>query len=480
MKFLLRLWILVLTVGLVSCLKEDEYATDTSARLAFAEEKIDLDTIIAGQATSTYSFMVYNKNTKAIRIAQVYLELGANSPFFVNVDGSSVHATSVSGLEIGAEDSLRVFLFANATDSDQDAPQLITDRLVFVTEGGVQQAVTLEAEAQSVYTLQGKVITSDETFLTTRPYQIYDSLVVAEGATLTLNAGTRLYFHPSARLIIRGKLLAQGSVDSPVLFRGDRLGNMFAGQPYDRIPAQWGGIVIAGNSYGNQLNFCDIHSGEFGLRVDSGAITQEKLRLENSVVHNVSGDALSLTMSKVFVGNSQITNAGGKCVTILGGDNEFVQTTIANFYPFSANRGVALKYSNISGTTTYPLITATFRNTLITGYTKDEILAEASSDNTVAFNYLYQNCLLDTEEITDSDYIISCLWDNGDATTARENNFSPAFDLEKLLFYFTLAEGSQAVDGGDATIGLLYPTDRMGRSRTTDGKPDIGCYELIK
>lgn len=479
MKFLLQLLgVALCAVGLISCLRDDEYTTDASARLFFAEEKVDLDTIIAGQATNTYSFMVYNKNAQAIRISQVYLEKGANSPFYVNVDGSSVHSTSIAGIEIGAEDSLRVFLFANATDTNKDAPEEISDRLVFVTEAGIQQFVTLEADAQSVYKLKGEVITSDKTLLTTRPYQIYDSLVVAEGATLTLNAGTRLYFHPTARLIVRGRLVAVGSADSPVLFRGDRLGNMFAGQPYDRIPAQWGGIVFAGNSYGNHLNFCDIHSGEFGLRVDSGSITQEKLRLENSIVHNVSGDALSLTMSKVFVGNSQITNAGGHCVAILGGDNEFVQTTIANFYPFSANRGVALKYSNVHGATTYPLLSATFRNTLITGYSTDEIQAEFSEDKSVTFNYLYQNCLLNTKEVEDGSHIVNSLWENDKAVVTREKNFAPSFDLEKLLFNFTLSESSQAVDEGDVTIGLQYPTDRQGRAR--DNKPDIGCYELIK
>ena len=87
--------------------------------------------------------------------------------------------------------------------------------------------------------------------------------------------------------------------------RGDRLENMFSQQPYDRIPGQWGGIVLDKGSYDNKLNFCDIHSGSFGILCDSSDITKEKLVVENSIIHNMSGDVLSVRASKVFVGNSQ-------------------------------------------------------------------------------------------------------------------------------------------------------------------------------
>lgn len=102
-------------------------------------------------------------------------------------------------------------------------------------------AVILNAFGQSVTTLKGKVITRDTILSSRRPYQIYDSLVIAKDATLSVRPGVRFYFHRGAQLIVHGKLLAQGALNNPIIMRGDRLGNMFSQQAYDNIPGQWGG-----------------------------------------------------------------------------------------------------------------------------------------------------------------------------------------------------------------------------------------------
>ncbi len=290
----------------------------------------------------------------------------------------------------------------------------------------------------------------------------------------------RLYFHPGTGLTVHGTLVAQGTLNAPVQLRGDRMGYMFSHQPYDRIPGQWGGVTFTTESYDNKLEYCDIHSGTFGLRCDSSATDREKLRLENSIVHNVSGDALYARSSKIFIGNSQITNAGGNCVTIFGGDNTFVHCTIANFYTFTGGRGVALSYSNVDGTSRLPLQAATFLNCLITGYSSDEIMGTQSDRyKDDAFNFLFRNCLLDTPEVTD-DHIVNCLWDNDKDghEVWRETNFSPAFDLEQLIFTFVPGNRSQAVNRPDAEItATYYPTDRNARDRLNGMGPDMGCYE---
>ena len=466
---------------LSGCMKDDEYSTSASDRLSFSTDTVNLDTIISGQATNTYTFEVYNHNKKAIRISSVYLKNGANSDFHVNVDGVYLEGGSASDIEIGAEDSIRVFLMANATVYDSDDPVKTQDKLVFVTEGGAQQEVTLIAYGQDVIPLNAITLTNDTTLSAQRPYLVYDSLVVAEGVTLTVKAGVKFYFHPDANLIVHGTLIANGTTNNNVMMRGDRLGYMFSQQPYDRIPGQWGGVIFTSESYGNHLNYCDIHSGTFGIQCDSSDTGLDKLTLENSVVHNVSGDALSAKSSKVFVGNSQITNAGGNCVTLLGGDNTFVHCTIANFYAFSTGRGVALYYSNEDGSSRLPLENATFMNCLITGYSTDEIVGSQSTSHTSdAFNYLFQNCLLDTPEV-EGDLIQNCLWDNDDHEVYREGNFSPEFDLDQLIFTFGLDARSQAVNSADASIAnSYYPYDLNGRSRLSDDGPDIGCYEYIE
>ena len=468
----------LLLCSITSCLDDEEYSVSASDRLSFSTDTVKMDTVISGQPTNTYTFQVYNRGKKSLRIPQVYLASGSASPYHVNVDGTYLEGGAGKDFEISDGDSLRVFLFLNAPDRDSDLPVAENDKLVFVTEAGVSQEVVLTAAGQSVIPLKGKVLTGDTVLKSRRPYQILDSLVVEEGATLRLSAGVNLLFHPDVNFIVKGRVLAEGTVELPVTFRGDRLGNMFSDQPYDRIPGQWGGMEIRETSFGNHLNFCDIHSGTFGIRCDSSDIEQEKLRLENSIVHNMSGDVLRAKMSKIFVGNSQLSNASGNCVTLLGGHAIFVHCTIANFYSFTGGRGVALAFRNFEGENRLPLYQAAFYNCIVTGYSDDEVMGGRSERyEEDEFNYLFHTCLLNTPEYED-EKVVNCLWDNNDNEVCRDKNFFPDFDFKQLIFSFGLSKLSLAVDQADATITRQsYPIDRLGRSRDLDEGPDIGCYE---
>jgi hypothetical protein len=467
-------------------MKDEDYSVSPDDGFVFSQDTISFDTVISGQPTNTYTFQVYNPSARAIRINKVYLEGGASSPYRVNVDGTFLEGGHGSDFEIRSKDSIRVFLYLNANDADQDDPVPANDRLHFHSEGGAIGTVVLEAAGQSVIPLKGWVCQSDTTLDAKRPYQIKDSLVIADGVTLRLAPGTRLYFHADATLKIHGRLIANGTLQEPIVMKGDRLGNMFSNQPYDRIPSQWQGIVITETSKGNLLNYCDIHSGLWGIRIDSTDISNESLRMENTILHNFAQHALEVRNAQVFVGNSQISNAGGNCVHLRGGDATFVHCTIANFYPFAGGRGAALDFANYDGEARYPLERAHFFNCLITGYGEDEIMGSASERYTEdAFNYGFHYCLLNTPEVEDENAFINCLWENSKDSTAREKNFNPAFDLDKLFFTFTLHPKSRAVDAADPEISSeWYPLDLAGRprrSRDNSGDlPDVGCFEAVE
>ena len=401
-RFFSTLWALGLAMwvvpgALVSCMSDDDYTTSPQARLAFSTDTVAFDTVISGQPANTRTFMVYNRNEDAIRLPEVSLAGGAESAFRVNVDGTFLENGSGSGFEIAGKDSMYVFVEMTPPVNQTDEPVETKDDLVFTTEGGVRQAVVLTAYGQDVEPLYARVLANDTTLSSSKPYQIFDSLVVASGATLTISEGVRLYFHPDSRLIVHGTLRVEGTPGNPVLMRGDRLGNMFTDQPYDRIPAQWGGVEFTAESLGNVISHADIHSGTFGLRCDSSGTEREKLRVENSILHNFSGDALYARMSRIFVGNTQITNAGGNCVTLYGGDNTFIHCTIGNFYAFTGGRGVALEFFNEDNGIPLPLQRADFANCIITGYSSDEIMGHASERyRDELFNYSFHYCLLNT------------------------------------------------------------------------------------
>lgn len=484
--FLLPL-LFLLPFLLGSCLGEEDYTTSPNDIFAFSTDTVRFDTIISGSPTNTYTFTVYNRNKKAIRIPTVSLDGGAASPFKVNVDGTTLTDGAASDFEISGEDSLIVYLMANVPETDTDEPVDYADNLAFQTEGGMVQKVALRASGQSVITLTGLTISADQTWQARRPYRIIDSLVVAEGATLTLAAGTRLYFHPSASLIVRGTLRSEGTLDNPVEIRGDRLGNMFAGQPYDRIPGQWGGITFASSSYDNYINFTDIHSGTYGLRVDSSDVSRRTLTVENSIIHNPTYHGLDVRMAQVYVGNTQITNSGGDCVRVRGGNAEFVHCTLGRFFVFSGGSGYALTFANHDGDIPLPLSRLAFSNCIITGYQSDELMGNQSERFTdTDFNYTFRNCLINTPDPEDDGtHFVNCQWDNDDASTGgsdsviREENFTPAFDLDALTFSFRLSDKSKATGTADASVtAQTYPADRLGQTR--GAAPDMGCYQHVE
>lgn len=288
-----------------------------------------------------------------------------------------------------------------------------------------------------------------------------------------------LLFAPGAGLRVEGTLVAQGTLAEPITLRGDRLDYMFPLQPYDRIPGQWDGVTFTSTSYGNTLNFCNIHSGNYGLRCDSSDTAVEKLRLENSVVHNMKGDCLTLIASRAFVGNSQLTNALGNCVTLRGGDAHFVHCTIGNFYPFEGNRGKALYLYNSLNGRRLPLTQALFENSIVSGWSDDELFAAFLDDTSTAHNYLFRSCLLTTPEPTSSDDLANfpaCVFENTTDTLWGSKNFRD-FDYDTLVFDFRLDSLSPARHAGDAAISRqYYPYDRRGLARSS-AAPSVGCYQ---
>lgn len=481
------LWLFLTAIIMIGCLGEENFSTSAGDKVVCSVDTLNLDTVIPGQGSVTHTFLVRNLGARALRVNKIQLGQGSDSPFRVNVNGDYLKGgVNTIPQELHSGDSLRVFVEVTTTSDDtKDDLYESLDYLTFLTESGAATTVVLKAQSMNVIPTRALIINNDTLLDAMRPYQILDSLVIEEGCTLSLPAGARLYFHPDADLIVRGTLKATGTLENPVIFRGDRLGMMFENQPYDRISSQWQGIKFYSTSKDNTLNYCDIHSGKFGIWADNTDIT-----IENSIIHNVQGNGIECRASDLWVANTQITNAGNDCVNITGGEYEFIHCTIAHFYPFtdSTEGGAALRFTNgvvetNNTTTKYPIDKLMFRNCIITGRNDDEIFGDDKSpkfgENPIPFSYGFQNCLLCTPK-DDSLNQQFCKWEN-DAPKEfqRAKNFLPEFDYETLTFSFTLNPSSQAVDTASPEISQLYNTDRIGISRiNTDNQPDMGCYEF--
>ena len=80
------------------------------------------------------------------------------------------------------------------------------------------------------------------------------------------------------------------------------------------MSGQWRGIRFEETSYGNELDYVDIHGTFDGVQVDSSDVTRQTLAIRNSTIHNCQGNALGVVNSNVFVENCQLTNTLGKAI----------------------------------------------------------------------------------------------------------------------------------------------------------------------
>ena len=469
-----------------SCTDKQDFSTHPSHRLIFSTDTVAFDTLFTEVSSATQIFLIHNPNKTALCIAHAALAGGESSPYRVNIDGLS--GTKFSDLAIPGGDSIYVFVEVTIDPRGQDAPFEVKDSLLFTLESGITQKILLTASGQDATVLRGTVIDCDTRFTSSRPYLIYDSLCVVAGSTLYVEPGTRLYFADKVEMQIYGRIEAVGTADSLVLFRGARTDRMFDYLPYDRLTGQWGGITLHEESTDNRFVHCDIHSGTYGLRAKSSNTEQQKLVMQSSQIHNVEEDALQLTQCWASFTNSLFTNAGRHCVNILGGKTDFVHCTIANFFPWKAERGVAVSISNYieEENIPYPLLGANFINSIITGSKSDELLSSIVTETDTAdwseyaqysFAYSVINSWSKSRE-PDTLHFSHIVWEHKDSTAYGSNNFR-TIDQSNFIYDFHL--DSLSVARGIATDEYidLIPYDKDGQPLTT-GNIDAGCYQYAE
>lgn len=491
MKDILKIWCLVLAVGIAiglsGCRDERGFSTDPNHKLSFSTDTVAFDTLFTEVSSATNMFLVYNHNKADLRIAHAALAGGEDSPYRVNIDG--LPGTTFSDLAIRGGDSMYVFVEATIDPRGQNDPFEVYDALQFTLESGVTQQVVFSASGQDATVMRGMVITGETTLTAARPYLIYDSLRVEQGATLRMEAGTRLYFANKAELQVHGRIEATGTADKPIVFRGARTDRMFTYLPYDRLSAQWGGITLHESSTNNLFTHCDIHSGTYGLRARGNDTDERKIEMHNSQIHNVDEDALELTLCKAFFTNCLFTNAGKHCVNILGGEMDFVHCTMANFYPWKNREGVAVHIANNlaeEANTAYPLLGVNFVNCIVTGSKSDElttsIIEKSDSEDWSGYTqFSFKHSLINSwkSAIEPSEqHFSNIVWENKDNAAYGQGNFRTV-DHDNFIYDFHLDALSVARGMGTNEYPDPLPCDKDERARTS-GAIDVGCYQYVE
>lgn len=469
----------MLAVIIVACNDDTDFSTDFNHRLAFSSDTICFDTLFTTLGSPRGGAMVYNRNDKDLRIMSAELAEGGASGFRVMVDGQ--YGTSMRDLEVRSGDSLYVFAEVTPEKNGEEKPVKLCDKLVFTLESGAQQAIDLVAYGRDVVFMNAVTVNSDSV-IKRGHYVVYESLVVAQGATLTIEAGTTLYFHDEVPLVVHGTLTAVGAKDAPIVFRGDRTDRIFPYLPYDRLPGQWDGVLFTSTSNGNRLEYCDVHSANYGIKIEPGDAGVQRLAMNASRLENFYGHAMELVQADVDVTNSLIANAGGNCVKVVGGKVRFSHCTIANFFVFKA-RDVALALHNNYDETPAPLYGADFINCIITGSGTDEVmgyLKDLGDDYPDGRNYYFENSLINTVVPEGDEHFVNIVVDDAEASPFAQEHFK-TIDHDVFYYDFHLSELSAARSlGGDAFLAdpiLMYDKDGVQR---VQGSVDAGCYLYVE
>ena len=477
-----------------ACDRYDDFTADRAATLAFSADSVRFDTLITTVPSATKTLIVYNHGDKGVRISEVALEKGAASNFRVNVDGQDMsrsEANRIYDFEVRRRDSIFVRIEVTVPQLDTDSIQHLEDALVFTLESGVRHRVVLSVGGQNAaHFLRGFIVEADTTFATSLPIVIYDSLVVGQGSVLTLQAGTQLLFHEGAFMRVRGRLVASGTLNAPVVFRGDRTDHMFDYLPYDRLPARWEGITIDEGSKDNILEYVDIHSAKYGIVcrglaeeistfTSTDTIQSPHFTLLNSCIHNIGGPGIDGFDAVMVVQNSEVSNTLGNCVNLVGGVAQFTHCTLAQFYALDAQRGNALFFTDSIASS--PIRLCDFNNCVIVGYADDELMGDVNIDGPTPANFHFRNCYIATVETDMPERFIGIVYDKYDKNThplSGSSNFT-LIDTHNFLYDFTPKDSSLIRGVADPLLARPLPTDRLGRNRFADGAPDAGCYEYL-
>ena len=468
LKKRIGLWITVIALAIAATLSsciEDGFTTSSSDVLAFKKDTVAFDTVITLQGTATKQMVVYNRSSKQINISSIKVAgLASKGHFHLNVDG--IRGDSFQNVEIRGNDSIYIFIEAYLDEMERNEPTLIEDRLEFVTNG-VTQNVTLTAWGQDVVRIMGDTISRNTRFTADKPYLIYDTMYVSPNVTLTLDAGTTLLFHDKAAMRCAGRMLANGTVDAPVTFRGDRLDRIVGSTSFDVMSGQWGGIIFTPPTMGNVLKHVIMKGSSIGMHCSAnGDTTNCALKLINCVLTNSASTCLATAICYVQLLGTEISDAAEEVAYFAGGKVLASQCTFANNYLFAVPSLPIVNVFDVEYENgTKGKIKADFNNCILYG-----LSSEINEGDLNDFNVYLRYCLLKSSG-TDDAHFINCIWE-GD----------PLFltDRDEQLFDYRLDNESGAIGKGNASLcpeEARY--DRYGNDRFARGAVDLGAYVWV-
>lgn len=454
----------VYNVILTSC-KKDSFITSSNATLQLSADSVKFDTVFTSAGSVTKSFKIFNTNNQKLRLSTVKLMGGTVSSFKMNINGNAT--SQEDNIEIAANDSIYVFVSALINPTAANQPFIISDSIL-ISYNGNNRYVQLQAYGQNAHYLKNIVLTGSNTWQNDLPYIILGSMQVDTSASLTIEAGCKIYAHADAPFLVDGTLIVNGEKNNEVIFRGDRLDNY-----YKDIPGGWPGIYFRGTSINNVLTFAIIKNADEAIVAENPSTNSNpKLSLHQCIIDNAFTVGVFGYNSSIIADNSLISNCGNNLVIQLGGNYTLTNCTVAcysNNYLIHSNPVLqATDAAFENGNSISADLNANFTNCIFWGDygdVDDELQIDKGGNG--VFNITLENCLY--KAVNDPANTI---------LTSVIKNIDPSFDSIDLTnnYYDFRVTKNPSAPGIDNGITVAFPTDLDNNNRSI-GITDIGSYE---
>jgi hypothetical protein len=426
--------------------------------LEFSIDTLVFDTVFTTIGSTTKQFKIYNRENKPLKIEEIELMGGANSPFRLNVDGNM--GSSLKNIEVLANDSLFAFVEVTLNVNGEILPMIVEDSIRFRTNGK-DQYVNLAVWGQDAYFHYKDL--NEGTWPNDKPHVIYGYAAVDSAKSLNIQAGTKIYLHKNSLLYVyKSTLNVQGTLGNEVVFQGDRL------EPdYDEVTGQYYGIYFH-EAKPSLIDYAIIKNGTAGIHLFSEDPNNSSytLDLKNTIIQNQARYGVFIySGAKVKAENSIISKNGTHALLVLeGGDFNFNHCNLLG-YGNSQNPAVGISnfYTDYSTSTTNvsSINEGKLYNCIVSGNLETELAIDTIQMAGVNLNFDFRNCLIKSQEIQTDSFYQNTFW-----------NSNPMFvDVDIYDFKFPI---SSILNGNG--ISTAVNTDIFGNPR--NNPPDIGAIEV--
>lgn len=438
--------------------------------LSFSVDTIYFDSIFTDFASPTERVTVYNNSGKNVRISKIEFEDGRD--FSMIFDG--LPGNVQEDYELADGDSAVAFVSFDSEIKDQ----FLRDRLLFTVGDNVQD-VDIEAYVFDGVFLKDSTLTppfgSTVVWDPALKYVVDGPLVVPDGVTLIIPAGTQVYFTSRkdagfnlvSSLIVFGSLRVTGEKGNEVVFQQTRFGDR-----YEENPDQWFGIAFGNISTSNTIEHAVIKNALIGVYQEYGnsgffpKVHLKSTEIRNMSAYGILGVGLVPTLDNtpmILAENCLIHNCNeGTFRTIGGGFYRFNQCTFVNYTINFTRNSPQIILENYDPEQGFELpLTADFNNCIVWGSEEEEYVQDTIPNSN--FNITFDNTIVRTTLPLTGSFI----YKNLDPEFVEPISSKP-YDRD-----YRLGEGSPAIDKGVPIAGISDDLDNAPR----DAQPDLGAYE---